>query len=75
MMFAGFDPQSIPEILNCGPMKLGRCYVKDVIDMDPIEEINHILALFSSFTAQRIKSSSRTIPDRHSRHIATPNSA
>ena len=39
MMFAKFDPQSIPEIVNCGPMKLGRCYVKDVIDMDPIEEI------------------------------------
>ena len=39
MMFARFDPQNVPEIVNCGPMKLGRCYVKDVIDMDPIEEI------------------------------------
>ena len=39
MMFARFDPQNVPEIVNCGPMKLGRCYVKDVIDMDPIGEI------------------------------------
>lgn len=39
MMFARFDPNNVPEIVNCGPMKLGRCYVKDVIDMDPIEEI------------------------------------
>ena len=39
MMFARFDPQNVPEIVNCGPMKLGQCYVKDVIDMDPIEEI------------------------------------
>lgn len=39
MMFAKFDPQNIPELLNCGPMKLGRCYVTDVIGMDPYEEI------------------------------------
>lgn len=39
MMFAKFDPNNIPEIINCGPMKLGRCYPADVIDMDPIEEI------------------------------------
>ena len=45
MMFARFDPQSIPEILNCGPMKLGRCYVKDVIDMDPVEEIKSYFGL------------------------------
>ena len=38
-MFAKFDPNNIPEIINCGPMKLGRCYPADVIDMDPIEEI------------------------------------
>ena len=39
MMFARFDPQNVPEIVNCGPMKLGRCYVKDVINLDPITEI------------------------------------
>ena len=39
MMFARFDPQNVPEIVNCGPMMLGQCYVKDVIGMDPVEEI------------------------------------
>lgn len=39
MMLARFDPQNIPQIVNCGPMKLGRCYPADVIDMDPIEQI------------------------------------
>lgn len=39
MMFAKFDPNNIPEQVNCGPMKLGRCYVADVIDIDPYEEI------------------------------------
>lgn len=39
MMFAKFDPADIPEIVNCGPMKLGKCYVTDVINMDPYEEI------------------------------------
>ena len=39
MMFARFDPKNIPERINCGPMKLGRCYPADVIDMDPFEEI------------------------------------
>ena len=39
MMFAKFDPTNIPERINCGPMKLGRCYVADVIGMDPYEEI------------------------------------
>ena len=39
MMFAKFDPKNIPERINCGPMKLGRCYPSDVIDMDPIAEI------------------------------------
>ena len=39
MMFAKFDPKNIPERINCGLMKLGRCYVADVIDMDPYEEI------------------------------------
>ena len=39
MMFAKFDPENIPEIINCGPMKLGRCYPADVMAMDPMEEI------------------------------------
>lgn len=41
MMFAKFDPKNIPEIVNCGPMRLGRCYVADVIHMDPYEEIKN----------------------------------
>ena len=40
MMFTRFDPKNIPERINCGPMKLGRCYPADVIDMDPIKEIS-----------------------------------
>ena len=39
MMFAKFDPKNIPERIDCGPMKLGRCYVADVIGMDPLAEI------------------------------------
>lgn len=39
MMWAKFDPQNIPEIVKCGPMKLGRCYVADVINMNPFDEI------------------------------------
>lgn len=40
MMFAKFDPENIPEIVHCGPMKLGRSYVTDVIDMNPYDEIS-----------------------------------
>ncbi len=40
MMFAQFDPANIPDIVQCGPMKLGRCYVEDVIGMNPYEEIS-----------------------------------
>lgn len=39
MMWARFNPDSIPETIRCGPMKLGRCYVEDVIAMNPFEEI------------------------------------
>ena len=39
MMFASFDPANIPDIVQCGPMKLGKCYVQDVIGMDPFAEI------------------------------------
>ena len=39
MMWAKFDPKNIPEIVKCGPMKLGRCYVADVVNMNPYDEI------------------------------------
>lgn len=39
MMWARFNPDNIPEIVRCGPMRLGRCYVEDVIAMNPFEEI------------------------------------
>lgn len=39
MIFAKFDPDNIPDIIRCGPMKLGKCYVKDVIGIDPYQEI------------------------------------
>lgn len=39
MMFARFDPNNIPQKLRCGPMKLGKCYVEDVIGLDPYKEI------------------------------------
>ncbi len=39
MIFAKFDPDNIPDIIHCGPMKLGKCYVKDVIGIDPYQEI------------------------------------
>ena len=40
MLFAKFDPANIPEVINCGPMKLGGCYPADVIHMDPYAEIS-----------------------------------
>ena len=39
MIFAKFDPGNIPDIIRCGPMKLGKCYVRDVIGMDTYQEI------------------------------------
>ena len=42
MMFARFDPRNLPEIINCGPMKLGKCYPADVLDMDPYEKIKGV---------------------------------
>ena len=39
MMFAKFDPNNPPEKFRCGPMKLGKQYVTDVIGMGPYEEI------------------------------------
>ncbi len=37
MMFARFDPTDIPEVINCGPMKLGQSYAASVVDKDPYE--------------------------------------
>ncbi len=39
MMFARFDPQNLPPLIRCGPMKLGPCYPADVLAMDSIAEI------------------------------------
>ena len=39
MIFAKFDPNNIPDMIRCGPMKLGKCYVRDVIGMDSYQEI------------------------------------
>jgi len=39
MMFAKFEPKNIPEIVPCGSMKLGKCYVEAVVGMNPYEEI------------------------------------
>ena len=30
MMFAKFDPDNIPDVIPCGPMKLGRDYAASV---------------------------------------------
>lgn len=39
MMWARFDPQNLPEIISCGPMKLGRCYPADVLNLQPPVEL------------------------------------
>lgn len=39
MMFAKFDPKNPPESFRCGPMKLGKQYITDVIEMNPFEAI------------------------------------
>ncbi len=39
MLLAEFDPKKIPDRFRCGAMKLGRCYVEDVIRMNPYREI------------------------------------
>lgn len=41
MMFAKFDPQNVPKIVKCGPMKLGRQYVTDVLEMNSFEQIRN----------------------------------
>lgn len=40
MIMAKFDPDNIPDRLNCGPMKLGKQYVTDVIDMNVYQSIS-----------------------------------
>ena len=39
MLAAHFDPQNIPDLIDCGPMKLGHCYPEVVMDMDAFQEI------------------------------------
>ena len=39
MMFARFDPNNVPAHFWCGPMKLGRCYAKDAMCLDPFKDI------------------------------------
>ncbi len=39
MVFAKFNPDSIPEKIWCGPMRLGKCYVETVLDLDIFQEI------------------------------------
>ena len=39
MMFAKFDPANVPETFYCGPMKLGKCYVQDVLPLEPFAQI------------------------------------
>lgn len=39
MIFAKFDPNNIPDKLWCGPMRLGKCYVDTVQNMNIYNEI------------------------------------
>ena len=39
MLTARFDPDNPPEVFDCGPMKLGRRYVKDAQPIDVIKEL------------------------------------
>lgn len=39
MLFAKFDPENIPDVINCGPITLGGCYPASVIKLDPYAEI------------------------------------
>lgn len=39
MMFARFDPCNVPQRVRCGPMKLGRRFVTDVLELDPFTAI------------------------------------
>ena len=39
MLFAQFDPENIPDLINCGPITMGGAYPASVIKMDPYQEI------------------------------------
>ena len=39
MLFAKFDPNDIPEIIDCGPMLLGRQYAAEMVNVDAFEAI------------------------------------
>ena len=39
MMSTKFDPNNVPDTVRCGPMKVGKCYATDVMDMDAFQEI------------------------------------
>lgn len=39
MIHAKFDPKNIPDTLFCDEMKLGKCFVSAVINLDPFEQI------------------------------------
>lgn len=39
MIYAEFDPQNIPEVIQCGKMKLGKAYAQSVLDVDGIEAV------------------------------------
>lgn len=39
MLFAKFDPNHLPEVIRCGPMKLGKRYVEDAMKIDPFQAI------------------------------------
>ena len=58
MMWAHFDPRNIPRTFWCGPMKLGRQYAADVMDLDPFRQTagfgGHVLIVQE--TADRIVS-------------------
>ncbi len=81
MMFAKFDPQNIPDVIRCGPMKLGRCYPADVIDMDPFEEIKDYMGkvlivhgtkdgiVRLDYAQNAFEAYSDTAPDRTEFHI------
>ena len=40
MKMAKFDPSNIPTQIKCGPMRLGRRYAADVLDMNPFDAIS-----------------------------------
>ncbi len=81
MMFALFDPNDIPETIECGPMKLGRCYPAAVNQMDPYEEIKgfdgKVLIIHGtddgivkqSYAERAYEAYNSTVPDRASLHI------